>query len=85
MYSIYIYIFIYIYIYIFIYIKKTYIQAKIATSDQLCFNVVDQNNETNEAKSNVGFSTFTTLMQRQYPTLKQHRNVTQGPNDVGQS
>ena len=66
-----------------------FLSANISTSDQLCFNVVDQrwNNvdPTLKMKQNPtsDFQRCTTLIQRQCPTLKQRRNnVTQRRNSV---
>ena len=65
--------------------------ANISTSDQRCFNVLDQrwNNvdPTLKMKQNPksDFQRCTTLIQRQCPTLKQRRNnVTQRRNNVAQ-
>ena len=67
-----------------------FLSANISTSDQLCFNVVDQrwNNFdlTLKMKQNptLDFERCTTLIQRQCPTLKQRRNnVIQLRNNVG--
>ena len=63
--------------------------ANISTLDQRCFNFVDQrwNNvdPTLKMKQNPtsDFQCCTTLIQRQYPTLKQHKdNATQRRNNV---
>ena len=65
--------------------------ANISTSDQRCFNIVDQrwNNvdPTLKMKQNPtsDFRRCTTLIQRQCPTLKQRQNnVTQRQNNVAQ-
>ena len=65
--------------------------ANISTSDQRCFNVVDQcwNNVDPKLKMKQNptsdFQRWTTLIQCQCPTLKKHRNnVTQRRNNVAQ-
>ena len=65
--------------------------ANISTSDQRCFNVVDQSwnnvDPTLKMKQNLtsDFQRCTTLIQRQCPMLKNRRNnVTQRRNNVAQ-
>ena len=65
--------------------------ANISTADQCCFNVVDQRRNnvdpTLKMKQNPtsDFQRYTTLIQRQLPTLKQRRNnVTQRQKNVAQ-